>query len=294
MLYPIIDIGSNTTKLAVLDSEQLFSQPPVFFKAVPQNLRAHVENNCLTKEATEKLCQLLRTFCQTARRLTSTPPLAFATASLRGLDNTQEVLERIQETCGLAVKVISGEQEAYYSFLGAKGGLSVKEGMVVDLGGGSTELLTFQGEKVERSVSLPFGCLTLYHSFFDQGTHDFDGCCRHVFQILSSMAPPFSGNTLLLTGGSAKAILKYKNLLESKKGFTLGIRQLRKIQHHYEQGEKKERDKIADVLKDRYRLVPPALAVFSQITRFYKKEQMLVCRSGVREGYLLDYLQKKL
>ena len=44
MLYPIIDIGSNTVKLAVLDEEKLFMQAPVFFKAVPLGLKTKTEN----------------------------------------------------------------------------------------------------------------------------------------------------------------------------------------------------------------------------------------------------------
>ena len=53
-----------------------------------------------------------------------------------------------------------------------------------------------------------------------------------------------------------------------------------------------EKQKIEDVLRDRFRLIPPAVAVFTQIMKHYKKDRVLVCRSGVREGCLFHYLEK--
>jgi len=292
MLYPVIDIGSNTVKLAVLDEDRIDLQAPVYFKAVPLNLRSKTQNNTLKSQDTDSLCHLLKSFINAAKRFTQAPPLAFATASLRGLENEGQIVQRIFQETGLHVRVLSGEEEAYFSFLGARQSLPVKAGMVVDLGGGSTELLTFRKNRVEKAVSLPFGCLTLYHRFFADEKQDYENCEKMVMKRLKEEAPFLSGNSILLTGGSAKAVLKYKNVLEEKRTFTLGTAQMRKVRRHYEKGDTERKEKVAAILKDRFRLIPPALAVFSQITEFYGKEQVFVCRGGVREGYLFDYLQK--
>jgi len=290
MLYSIIDIGSNTVKIAVLDEERIFSSAPVFFKAVPLNLRSKVADNRLSEDATNSLCALLLEFSEISKRLTPTPPLTFATASLRGLDNAGEILKKIQTRCQLNVQIISGETEAYFSFLGAKGSSRAKSGIVVDLGGGSTEILSFQNQSVLSAVSLPFGCLSLYHAFFEAEDR-FDSCCRYIRKELDKMAPKIPVNTVLLSGGSAKAVLKYKNILENKRSFSLGRRQFKRIRRHYHMGNTELRFKIEQALKDRYRLIPPALAVFSEILRFYEKDVSFVCRSGVREGCLLAHLQ---
>ena len=137
MLYPVIDIGSNTVKIAVLDEEVLFKQAPVFFKAVPLNIKSKIRDMYLPDDAVEELAELIKSFAEIANRLTKNPPLAFATASLRGLQNMQQVLKRVEEVSGVHVEVISGETEAYYSFLGARGCVSAKAGISVDLGGGS-------------------------------------------------------------------------------------------------------------------------------------------------------------
>lgn len=292
MLYPIIDIGSNTVKLAILDEDKIFSQAPVFFKAAPLGLRTKIENNRLKEEAADELCELIDCYVQTAQRLTKTPPIVFATASLRGLENAGEVLRTIRERCKVDAALIDGETEAYYSFLGARGSCPVKGGISVDLGGGSTEILSFRKDRVIHSVSLPFGCLTLYQKFFAEGRSDFDGCSAFVREHLKELAPKMTGNSILLSGGSAKAVLKYKNFLQNKKSFTLGVKQMRKVKSHFDSGAREEKQKIEAVLKDRFRLIPPAVAVFSQIARFYGKDQVFVCRSGVREGCLFHFLQE--
>lgn len=292
MLYPVIDIGSNTVKIAVLDDENLFKQAPVFFKAVPLNIKSKIVDSRLPQEAIEELSLLIKSFDEIAKRLTSVPPIAFATASLRGLTNMDQVLKRVEEVSGIQVEVIAGETEAYYSFLGARGCVSAKAGISVDLGGGSTELLAFQGNRVVGSVSLPFGCLTLYHAYFEGEIHKTKECEEYILSYLNQMAPDLPGNTILLSGGSAKALLRYKNILENKKNCTLTDEHFDLVVNHFYEGDASEKKKIEDILRDRFRLIPPAAAVFSQIMKFYGKDRVLVCRSGVREGCLYHYLEK--
>ncbi len=294
MLYSVIDIGSNTVKIAVLDTENIFRQAPVFFKAIPFHIKSKIENNRLLEKETEELAEVIASFGEISGRLTKNPPIAFATASLRGLENLEEVLSAIRKKSGIPVSVISGETEAYYSFLGARGCVSARAGISVDLGGGSTELLAFRKNTVLKAVSLPFGCLTLYQMFFEDGKCDIPGCRAFVREKLKKSAPRMPGSSILLSGGSAKAVLRYKNFLEEKHNFTIQRKQFDKIEEHFLSGDLKERKKMEEVLKDRFRLIPPALIVFSEIAAHYRKDQLFVCRSGVREGCLLEFLEKKV
>lgn len=292
MLYPIIDIGSNTVKIAVLDGDNVFSPVPVYFKAVPISLRTKTVTNRLTPEAAEELCRTLKEFALAASRLTDAAPLAFATASLRGLENAPEILRKIREECRFSVELLSGEEEAVCSFLGAKGNRPVKNGISVDLGGGSTEILSFRGGRVTDWTSLPFGCLTLYNAYFTAEPFDRAGCVRLIREALENSAPTFPGAQILLSGGSAKAVLRYKNYLSKKTGNQLRAKDLERIESHYRFGKDAERAYMQNALKDRFRLVMPAVCVFREIARFYRKERFIVCRGGVREGYLFRYLQR--
>lgn len=295
MLYPIIDIGSNTVKLSVLDSEKVFAPVPVFFKAVPLGLRGKIHENRLLPEAQEALCSLIAEYKAISSRLTQTPPLAFATASLRGLENAREILQDIENKTGIRVDLIPGESEAYFSFLGARGYHHYKSGFVVDLGGGSTEILSFRGKKVLKCVSLPFGCLTLTRTFFTDGA-DYEGCRSYIDALLKKNAPRPGGRELLLTGGSAKAVLKYKNTLSGKKNAAIPAKALKEIRENFAAPDSPEKQKLRETLKERFTLVPAAVTVFSAIAEFYRKDSMTVCKCGVREGYLSYHLagEKKI
>ena len=289
MLYPIIDIGSNTVKLAVLDEEKYFSSAPVFFKAVPMCLRTRTVDGILPLEEIALLCDQVEEFVSISSRLTRIAPIAFATASLRGLKNQAEVLLAIRDRTGVNVEVLTGESEAYYAFLGALGNRSNLAGVTVDLGGGSTEILAFRKTEVLKSVSLPIGCLTLYERYFDHGKNDIVACREEIRSLLSG-APQLPGSSILLSGGSAKALLCYKNMLEHRSNVSLSRRQMEKVLWHFDHGTPADHAKVKGILQDRYRLVPPAAAVFTEILAYYGKEQTIVSRSGVREGRLKAYL----
>ena len=293
MLYPIIDIGSNTVKLSVLDSEQLFTAPPVFFKAQPLGLRSRVADGALLPDAIEELCELLKEYRAIAERLTREEPITFATASLRGLKNQAETVKEIREKTGLVTEVLSGETEAYFSFLGARGGKSHQAGCVVDLGGGSTEILSFRGKKVLKSVSIPFGCLTLYHSYFARGEEDYDSCRKAIRGYFQNDAPVIFGKHVLLSGGSAKAMLKYKNALAERRNSRVTRLQMDHILYHYTHGREQEIEEIRNLLKDRYPLIPPAVCVFQELCDLYGVDEVKVSKNGVREGCLFYHLQKK-
>ena len=85
MLYPVIDIGSNTVKIAVLDDENLFKQAPVFFKAVPLNIKSKIRDAHLPAEAIEELAALIKSFDEIGRAPCKKRPIAFATASVRAV-----------------------------------------------------------------------------------------------------------------------------------------------------------------------------------------------------------------
>ncbi|MBQ3865860.1 MAG: hypothetical protein II776_03080 [Clostridia bacterium] len=292
MLYPIIDVGSNTVKLAVLDEDKLFTSAPVFFKAVPLRLRARLDGNRLREDALNDLVDLVREFCAISARLTPAAPLAFATASLRGLDDREAILARVEKETGVRIEVISGETEAYYAFLGVLGHRGSLSGVAVDLGGGSTEILSFRHRSVLKGVSLPMGCLTLFEKYFASGQNRMVECRGEIREKLAD-APRLEGNTILFSGGSAKALLRYKNLLENKNNSHITRRQMEKVLWHFDHGRPEEKARAEEILQDRYKLVPPAVAVFTEILAHYKKEQVTVCRSGVREGRLQAYLMEK-
>ena len=136
----------------------------------------------------------------------------------------QEVLDAIRAESGFAVRVLSGEEEAEFDYYGALQSTPLDGGLLVDVGGGSTELVYFTKRKAVLGVSLPIGSLTLYNRFVD-GILPSRGEVRKIeaeaaAQIEAARLRIRSGaaKQIVAVGGTARAALKLRNSLEGKSG----------------------------------------------------------------------------
>src|SRR6201985_2231990 len=86
---------------------------------------------------------------------------AIATAACRDASNGPDFIAKAERICGVAIKILSGPEEARYSALGVISGVHKPDGIVGDLGGGSLELVNVRGNRVRRGVPLTLGRLAL-------------------------------------------------------------------------------------------------------------------------------------
>lgn len=143
-MYCVIDIGSNTIRLVIYRVEDNAIKPMLNNK-VAAGLAGYVDKNRNLRPAgIEKAVSVLKEFRQVLDMLPECEVFPFATASLRNIDNTDEVLSAIRSECGLEVRVLSGKEEALYDYHGAVRAMQSKTGLLTDIGGGSTELVFYQ------------------------------------------------------------------------------------------------------------------------------------------------------
>lgn len=155
-----IDMGSNTIHLVVArprpDASDL---DPLADDVVLVRLGADV--NATGEIGPQRLAHALDTIrrqLQIARDRGAATILAIATEGIRGARNGPDVLRRIEQETGLRFTLVTGEQEAALTFWGATSGRApAGRSAVVDLGGGSTELVIGSAAHVEWRISLPFG-----------------------------------------------------------------------------------------------------------------------------------------
>lgn len=107
-------------------------------------------------------CQSLREFQNTLELLQIDHLAVFATASLRNISNTSQAVEQIYRATGIAVEILTGEDEAECGFYGAACDTKIENGLFADVGGASAELTLFEGRKPQTAVSVPVGSLKLY------------------------------------------------------------------------------------------------------------------------------------
>jgi len=113
-----------------------------------------------------------------------------ATSAARDADNAEEFSQAIEGIIGVRPVVLTGEEEAKASFLGAAGDLPVARTLVVDIGGGSTELIVGTGDDVEWSVSLDIGSVRMTERYLQSDpptVAEASNCIAHLDTVLDQV-----------------------------------------------------------------------------------------------------------
>lgn len=161
MICGIVDLGSNTIRLSVYQCQgEKFHL--LTHRKVTAGLADYVEHGALSPQGIQVACQTLNDDRLLMENLGFAPPRVFATASLRNISNTEEAVAQLQAETGLNVEVLSGTEEARLSFLGAAHGNGPASGLLIDLGGGSTELVRYENYLLQNACSLSVGSLSLF------------------------------------------------------------------------------------------------------------------------------------
>lgn len=168
-----IDVGSNSIRLLVADvssGDTTEAVATVARAGEPCRLGRGLEKSGVIEAAlADRAANLAGEFTRRARALGARRFVIGGTAALRSATNGEEVAARITQRTGVAMRILSGEEEArlvYEAVVLGLGGPARRSSCVVfDLGGGSTEVVSGLGERAGRWASLPFGAVSLTERF---------------------------------------------------------------------------------------------------------------------------------
>ncbi len=170
MRLGVLDIGSNTVHLLVVDAHQGAAPLPAWKSKIALRLAEHLRpDGSIDDGAVDDLIAFARQAQATAEDLGVTEFLAFATSAIREAPNGLEVIRQVRDRAGLEVEVLSGPEEARLTFLAVRRwfGWSAGRVLVLDIGGGSLELATGADEEPDVALSLPLGAGRLTRELLD-------------------------------------------------------------------------------------------------------------------------------
>ena len=177
MRLGVLDVGSNTVHLLVVDAHQGARPIPALSHKAELHFGEHLDSaNRLTDE-----CALqLRAFVDEALRIAEDKGvhemLAFATSAVRDAANGDEILSKIEAQTQVAIRVLPGSDESRLTFLAARRWFGWSSGrmLVIDIGGGSLEIAAGLDEDPAVAVSLPLGAGRLTREMLpgDPPSHD--------------------------------------------------------------------------------------------------------------------------
>ena len=171
MRLGVLDVGSNTVHLVVVDAHRGAHPTPMHDDRAVLRLAEHVGPDDLLSKAGEKaLLHAVQNACDQAEEQGCEELLALVTSAIRDAANGLEVLDRIRTRTGVDLTVLTGEEEARLTFLAVRRwfGWSAGRLLVLDIGGGSLELASGVDEDPDVALSLPLGAGRMTRRFLPE------------------------------------------------------------------------------------------------------------------------------
>ncbi|MDR0805288.1 MAG: exopolyphosphatase [Enterobacteriaceae bacterium] len=294
-LYAAIDLGSNSFHLLVIRETSGSIQILDRIKRKVRLAAGLDTQNHLSEEAMQRGWQCLKLF---AERLYNIPPehtRIVATAALRTAKNSAQFIAKAENILGLPVNIISGEQEAQLIYQGVAhttGG--AKSRLVVDIGGGSTELITGDDDKIAQLVSLPMGCVTWLERYFGKrvlSTESFyqaESAARHHLLHIADKMKQQSWQICVGASGTVQALQEIMVAQGMDEQITLD--KLQQLKEQAIQCGKLEELEIEGLTLERALVFPSGLSILIAIFETLGIESMTLAGGALREGLIYNML----
>ena len=291
MRIGIIDFGTNTLRLDIFETEER-EYRSIYDFAIYSKIVENTVGTSLSQEGIEHVIQAIEEHQQACRHYRCDRVECFSTASLRYIDNAEDVLEQVEFRTGIKIRMISGDEEAEYDYLALKSVLAEPSGIGCDLGGGSLQVFTFDEKGPQKSASYPLGSSRTAKNFVkgDIPTLEEISAIKNcVAKSLETTGIEPAGKILFAMGGTAKAIKKLYNAA-IEKGEELSLRNVNVMLKLLSEAPEEAKELISGIAPKRIRTLVPGLAVLAGVMEKAGCEGMKIYSVGVREGFMESIL----
>ena len=291
-----IDLGSNSFHMIVARLEQ--SGTLSIIDRLRENVRLGGgldENGVIDDAAQKRAFDCLETFAQRIRDLPPSAVRVAGTNTLRVAKNARSFVEQAENKLNHSIEIIAGREEARLIYLGVAHGLATREGkrLVIDIGGGSTELIVGRGMKPLRRESLYTGCVSASKRFFNDGKISKKAMKAAETEAALTLFPQAADfkagqwEEAIGCSGTIKAIAS----IVREEGWCLdGIsyKSLLKLRSALIDAKHIDKLKLAGLSESRKPVIAGGLSVLLAIFKILKIELMQVSEQSMREGLLYD------
>ncbi len=229
--------------------------------------------------------------------------LLIGTSPVREASNREEFLQRVKEETGLRMRVLTGNEEALYGFLGAARSVGAPTALFFDLGGGSLEITYAERSKIRRILSLPLGALKLTALYAgSDGRISRKGrakMSKKIQQLLPTRRElGLDKETVLVgTGGTVRAMARYEQYLveypfNKIHNYSIEYDSVQKMSRDFLGMKPEELDGIEAIGEDRSRTIAAGALVVKLLMDQLGFERITVSTHGVRDGILTEFLAR--
>lgn len=300
--YAAVDIGSNSVRLLVAEAQP--GAPPAALASERQVTRlgeSVFRGGRISPEAMGLVCGVLSGMAAIYRGLDVAGVRVVATSAVRDAGNQREFLDRAAEAAGAPVEVISGQEEARLIHLGVESRWPHpnRRVLVVDLGGGSAEVILAQDGKLAEAFSRPLGALRLNEAFLKSDPPAPLELHRMDEYIEEKLAPAVRrigaggfDRAIVTSASAAAAVCAIHRVSRSRRDTADRLRaaraQVRRLFQDLCARDLAARRRVPGIGPRRAEIIIPGVAVFLRVLEDFQLPSIYYCSAGVRDGIVAD------
>jgi exopolyphosphatase/guanosine-5'-triphosphate,3'-diphosphate pyrophosphatase len=300
--YAAIDIGSNSIRMEA--AEVVPGQPVrilVSDREVTRLGESVFRNGAVSDDAMKATIAVLARMADLYRKLDVVGVRAVATSAIRDTRNQKEFLARVSEAAGAPVEIISGREEARLIHLGLE---SVwpqpgKSTLIIDIGGGSVEIIAGQDGDLRDAFSKPLGAVRLHELFLkdDPPTprqlHQMHEFIREKLASAVARLARAQWDRVIGTSATAAAVVSAiarvpGSRREAVDHFRVSTSQVRKLYERIAEMNLAARRSITGIGPRRAEIIVGGVAVLLQFLQEFRLPALYYSRAGVRDGIIAD------
>ncbi len=303
----VIDIGSNSVLMTIAEKNNLNDWKVLLDVAsITMLIGGLLKNSTLSDEAMHKTRDAIFKFTGIAMGKSVEKIIVLGTMGLRSAKNSDYFIAMVREKCGVEIKIIDSTDEARLTFSGVVSDInsSGKNLLVIDIGGGSTEIILGQKEKLISSVSIGYGSLNISEIFKLSDIVEED-MLRNAAEFIHAM---LKGHKLqfmikkcetipIFTGGSicniASVALGLKTFDSNKiRNYILSIDKLNRQIELFRSVGLSERRRIEGLDPQRTTSIIGGALIAKEIMKEIKIDKIIISSRGLRHGIIEEYYMK--
>ena len=305
-----IDIGTNSVHMVIV---RIVTSLPAFTIIAREKETVRLgdrdpQTGNLTPEAINRAIGALKRCQEVAKSLNAHQILAVATSAVREAPNGHEFVRSIETELGLAVNIISGQEEARRIYLGVLSGVEFNNTphLIIDIGGGSTELILGDSDEPRTLSSTKIGAVRLTAEFVPKNpVSDRELIYLQAFvrgqleratdEIKANLR---SGETpkLVGTSGTIETLAAILNTDKSGQipdrihGFEIRLPELRNLIHRLRRMTVAERTTIEGMSERRAEIIIAGAVILQEAMAMLGMQSLSVCERSLREGVIVDWM----
>jgi exopolyphosphatase/guanosine-5'-triphosphate,3'-diphosphate pyrophosphatase len=286
-----IDIGSNAARLLISDVTDNFGKPEfnkINLVRVPLRLGFDVfDNKEIPAEKIDMLLHTIKAYKHLIEAYEVDHIKAAATSAMRDAGNAGDIIQRVKAETGIEIEIISGGYEAslIYENHIAENMDTEHAYLYIDVGGGSTELTFFAGNKLLFSSSFNIGTIRLLKNQVSVAQWD------SMKEYIRRETRNFSDRIVAI--GSGGNINKIFSISKRKEGKSLHIELLKDYYKEFSSFSLEDRMRLYKLREDRADVIVPALLIYVNTMRWAGAEEIYVPKIGLADG-LIQHLYADL